>query len=216
MTYLAHKCQVESCIQLCQTIISNRLPPEKSVLGFELSTLFDIKVLTKNFNANIANDPTLAFESSDFYLCSKQTLMQILKLPLMCSASAIFDACVQWAKSNKNHGNSNSRSEREILGECLYRIPFQRMNQQTITEYVSSHADLFTIEEKFELLQIALSKRPLLEEYFKIGNESLLEKYSKTLDLELCEDKRVMHKSLPLLKLERMDLKLPPYESMVL
>lgn len=157
---LTHKYDTPHFLNICSDFLRCRLTNENMLWGYRLSIKLNIASLRNYCNKRIALKPTCFIKDDSLSNCDRDVLRHILRTnTLECRERDLFDACIEWAKSNckrKTLDENDAANLKGELGECFYMIRFGSMTLKEITGIMSDDLckDLFSRDEMTQIFRI--------------------------------------------------------------
>lgn len=82
-------------------------------------------------------------------------LDHILKLQMLsCTELQVFDSCMAWVKAASEQQKISKQVVIEYLGDSFFDIRFGAMTMEQFSTLLSTHAELFTMDEYQEIVQM--------------------------------------------------------------
>lgn len=169
--YLAKKYLVAGCLDICDQFLQGLETIDDIIGGYELAIAFNRVDLKKKLEEKISKQPKTVIESGAILTFSPEVLKEFLQIDgLMSNAKELFDVCMNWTENACNKSEldpTDMKNRKNVLGECLYWIPFNVMKPTEIAQIATDHKDLFDQDELIDLLRISASVGPVSLKKFK-------------------------------------------------
>lgn len=156
---LGHKYHVAACINICTQLLLKNVTDENVCSVYGLGILADQDELKALCEMNIGTKPTEIFKTSGFLKCDREVMRNILMLDsLSCSEMEVFNGCMDWVRAKSKDKLVDKTTALAHLGNSLYDIRFGLMTKDEVNEIFSSYKNLFTADERTEIIKVITSK----------------------------------------------------------
>ncbi|XP_055308831.1 BTB/POZ domain-containing protein 6-A-like [Sitodiplosis mosellana] len=159
---LCKKYQVNDGLKLCEFPMQQSLAINNMCSGYATAKLLEMENVIKFCEKEIKQKATEVLKSFDFLECDYKLLDKILQLvSSKCSAPAIVDACMAWAKAKcVRNGRSTTDSNLKLqLNGLFHRIPFDDLSPEQFYQHRKTYKRFLDEDDLESIVMKTLSKK---------------------------------------------------------
>lgn len=155
VAYLVKKYLIPQCLRICEQFLLDSMKIDNVCFSYGLASRFDLSDLTEKCDELFTQQTDAVFQTVGFLECDKSILDHILKLQMLsCSELQVFIASMAWVKAASGQQKVSKPIIMKHLGKSFLDIRFGAMTIEQFSTLLSTHPDLFTIDEYQEIVQM--------------------------------------------------------------
>ncbi|XP_055307984.1 BTB/POZ domain-containing protein 6-A-like [Sitodiplosis mosellana] len=167
VSILCKKYGVTEALKLCEEPLQKSFTIDEMCSGYALAILLEITNTMQFCEREIIKNAEAILKSTSFLKCNCDTFDKIIQLVTSkCSASALVDACMVWAKAecvqqNLKETTANLKAQ---LGQSFGRIPFAELNKEQFEQFMTDYSDLLDKSDLATIISKMMTKKETEEQ----------------------------------------------------